>query len=59
MTNLDKGSYSQSYGFSLESPLNGKEIQPVHPKGDQSWVFIGRTDAEAETPILWPPHMKS
>ena len=40
----------------LESPLNCKEIQPVHAKGDQSWVFIGRTDAEAETPILWPPH---
>ena len=39
----------------LESPLDCKEIQPVHPKGDQSWVFIGRTDAEAETPILWPP----
>ena len=38
---------------------NSKEIQPVHPKGDQSWVFIGRTDAEAETPILWPPHAKS
>ena len=38
-----------------ESPLDCKEIQPVHPKGDQSWVFIGRTDAEAETPILWPP----
>ena len=36
-----------------------KEIQPVHPKGDQSWVFIGRTDVEAETPILWPPHAKS
>ena len=43
----------------LESPLDGKEVQPVHPKGDQSWVFIGRTDAEAETPILWPPHAKS
>ena len=42
----------------LESPLDCKEIQPVHPKGDQSWVFIGRTDAEAETPILWPPHAK-
>ena len=41
----------------LESPLDCKEIQPVHSKGDQSWVFIGRTDAEAETPILWPPHM--
>ena len=43
----------------LESPLDGKEIQPVHPKGNQSWVFIGRTDAEAETPILWPPNAKS
>ena len=40
----------------LEIPLDLKEIQPVHTKGDQSWVFIGRTDAEAETPILWPPH---
>ena len=43
----------------LEGPLNCKEIQPVHPKGDQSWVFTGRTDAKAETPILWPPHAKS
>ena len=43
----------------LESPLDCKEIQLVRPKGDQSWVFIGRTDAEAETPILWPPHTKS
>ena len=43
----------------LESPLACKEIQPVHPKGDQSWVFIGRTDAEAEAPILWPPDVKS
>ena len=43
----------------LESPLDSKEIQPVHPKGYQSWVFIGRTDAEAETPILWPPRGKS
>ena len=43
----------------LESPLDCKEIQPVHPKGDQSWVFIGRTDAEDETPILWPPDAKS
>ena len=42
----------------LESPLNFKEIQPVHPKGDQSWVFFGRTDAKAETPILWPLHAK-
>ena len=39
----------------LESPLNCKEIQPVHPKGNQKWVFIGRTDVEAETPIFWPP----
>ena len=43
----------------LESPLDRKEIQAVHPKGDQSWVFIGRTDVEAETPILWPLHVKS
>ena len=43
----------------LESPLDCKEIQSVHPKGDQSWVFIGRTDVEAETPILWPPDVKS
>ena len=43
----------------LESLLDCKEIQPVHPKGDQSWVFIGRTDVEAETPILWPTDVKS
>ena len=43
----------------FESPLDCKEIQPVHPKGDQSWVFIGRTEVEAETPKLWPPHAKS
>ena len=43
----------------LESPLACKEIQPAHPKGNQSWVFIGRTDAEAETPILWPPDAKN
>ena len=43
----------------LESPLDCKEIQPVHPKGDQSWVFIGRTDVEVETPILWSPDAKS
>ena len=43
----------------LESPLGCKEIQPVHSKGDKSWVFIGRTDAKAETPVLWPPHAKS
>ena len=41
-----------------ESPFNCKEIQRVRPKGDQSWVFIGRTDVEAETPILWPPNGK-
>ena len=45
--------------FTLESPLDCKEIQPVHPKGNQSWVFTGRTDAEADTPILWPPDAKS
>ena len=43
----------------LEIPLDCKEIQPAHPKGDQSWGFIGRTDFKAETPILWPPHAKS
>ena len=43
----------------LESPLDCKEIQPVHPKGNQSWIFIGRTDAKAETPILWPPDAKN
>ena len=43
----------------LGNPLDKKEIQPVHPKGDQSWVFIEKTDAEAEAPILWPPDLKS
>ena len=43
----------------LESPLHCKEIKPVHPKGDQSWLCIGRTDAEAETPVLWPPDAKN
>ena len=43
----------------LESPLDCKEIQPVHPKGNQCWIFIGRIDAEAETPILWPPDVKN
>ena len=47
------------WGKTLESPLACKEIQPVHPKGDQSWMFFGRTDAEAETPVLWPPDAKS
>ena len=44
---------------SLESPLDCKEIQPVHSKGDSSWVFFGKNDAKAETPVLWPPHAKS
>ena len=43
----------------LESPLDCKEIQPVHSEGDQPWDFFGRNDAEAETPVLWPPHVKS
>ena len=46
-------------GEDLRVSLDCKEIQPIHPKGDQSWVFIGRTDSEAETPILWPPDAKS
>ena len=62
---MKKAEHQRIYAFELwcwrrlESPLDCKEIQPVHPKGDQSWVFIGRTDAEAETPIFWPPHAKS
>ena len=67
MWELDyKESWAQNWCFwtvvlekTLESPLDCKEIQPVHPKGDQSWVFIGRTDAEAEIPILWLPDEKS
>ena len=43
----------------LEGPLDCKDVQAVHPKGDQSWVFMGRTDDKAETPVLWPPHAKS
>ena len=43
----------------LESPLDCKEIQPVHSKGDQPWVFLGKNDAKAEIPVLWPPHVKS
>ena len=46
-------------GKTLESPLDNKEIQPVHPKGNQPWIFIGRTDAEAEAPVLWPPDVKN
>ena len=45
--------------MTLESPLDCKEIQPVHSEGDQPWVFFGRNDAKAETPALWPPHNKS
>ena len=67
MWELDyKESWAQNWCFwtvvlekTLESPLDCKEIQIVHPKGDQSWVFTGRTDVEAETPILWPPDAKS
>ena len=47
------------YWKTFESPLDCKEIQPVHPKGAQSWVFTGKTDAKAETPVLWPTHAKS
>ena len=49
----------ESWTVKKASPLDCKEIQPVHSKGDQSWVFFGRNDAKAETPILWPPHAKS
>ena len=54
-----KGGWTVVLEKILESPLDCKEIQPVHPKGDQSWVFIGRTDVEAETPVFWPPDVKS
>ena len=56
---IKKVEHQRIGAFELESPLDCKEIQPVHPKGDQSWVFIGRTDVEAETPIVWPPDAKS
>ena len=62
---IKKAEYQRIDAFELcagedsQSPLDCKEIQPVRPKGDQSCVFIGRTDAEAETPVLWPPHAKS
>ena len=67
MWELDyKESWVQNWCFwtvvlekTVESPLDSKEIQPVHPKGDQYWVFIGRTDVEAETPVLWPPDENS
>ena len=51
--------YPCGVGEDFGSPLDCKEIQPVHPKGDEAWVFIGRTDGEAEIPILWPPDAKS
>ena len=51
--------WSLVFEKALESPLNSKEIQPVHPEGNQSQIFIGRTDAEAETPIVWPPDVKN
>ena len=47
---------NRNHSLIVKLPLDCKEVQPVHPKGDQSWVFIGRTDAKAETPILWPPY---
>ena len=57
---MPESSYTIPDGLekTLESPLHCKEIQTVHPKGNQSWAFIGRTDAEAEAPILWPPDAK-
>ena len=66
LTNYEEGWVLKNWCFwtvvlekTLESPLGCKEVQPVHPKGDQSWVFIGRTDVKAETPILWPPDVQS
>ena len=50
---------ASTFSCATSSALDYKKIQPVHPKGDQSWVFIGRTDTDAETPVLWPPHVKS
>ena len=56
---MDQCFWSVVLEKTLEGPLESKEIQPVHPKGDQSWIFIGRTDAEAETLIVWPPDAKN
>ena len=56
ITNTEKLNWTKE---TVKSPLDCKEIQPVHPKGDQSWVFIGRTDVDPETPIFWPPDAKS
>ena len=58
MTNREKRSRKKGRG-TPESPLDCKEIQPVHSEGDQPWDFFGRNDAKAETPVLWPPHSKS
>ena len=59
MTDLQTANYCNLMEKTLESPLDCKEIQPVHSEGDQPWVFFGRNDAKAETPVLWPPHVKS
>ena len=63
MSQTDKSVETKQIGGclekTLESPLDCKEIQPVHSEGDQPWVFFGRNDAKAETPVLWPPHEKS
>ena len=56
---LEKYIHTKVLERTLENPLDSKEIQQVHPKGNQSWLFNGRTDAEAETPILWPPDAKN
>ena len=56
---MDKNHMIMSINMTLEAPLDCKEIQPVHPKGNQPQIFIGRTEAEAEAPILWPPDVKS
>ena len=58
-TGIWKKLLKRTHTRNWETGTADKEIQPVHPKGDQSWVFTGRTDAEVETPILWPPHAKS
>ena len=63
-TNIQKAKVHWSLSLvvldkTLEDPLDCKEIQPVNPKGNQSWIFLGRTDAEAETPIIWPPNAKN
>ena len=59
MWNLKKKNDTNELIYKMVIPSDCREIQPVHPKGDQSWMFIGGTDVEAETPILWPPDAKS